>query len=65
MTDEFEMLVIEQVLDVRAAAGKEVVKANDVGAVGEETFAQMRTEKSGTARDKDALLKMHFPIQFN
>jgi hypothetical protein len=63
--DELEMLVIEQGLDVRATAGKEIVKTNNICAAGQQALTQMRTEKSGTAGDKDALLQMHFFAQLS
>jgi hypothetical protein len=47
MADQFEMLVIEQRIDVLPRAGEEIVDTKDVCAVGEQPLAQMRPEKSG------------------
>jgi len=59
VSDELEVLVVEQMLDVRARAGKKVVEANDVGALRQQAFAQVRPEKSGAVSNKDSSLEMH------
>ena len=40
--------------DVALGAGKEVVQTDDVVAVVQQAFTEMRAEETGTARDKDA-----------
>src|SRR5450759_126734 len=57
--DELEVFVVEQMLDVRACAGKKVVETNDVGALRQQAFAQVRPEKTGAACNKDTSLEMH------
>jgi hypothetical protein len=47
--DEFKMFLFEQMFDVAARTGEKIVEANDVGAFRQQSFAQMRAEKSGTA----------------
>jgi hypothetical protein len=61
MADQLEVLVIEQVLDVLSGAGEEIVDAEDIGALRQQPFAQMRPEKPGPARHQNAPLKMHTP----
>ena len=59
MADQLEALVIEQVLDVAAGAGEEIVDADDIGALGQQALAQMRAEEAGAAGDQNALFEMH------
>ena len=63
VADQFEVLVVEQMLDIGARAGEKIVEADDVGALVQQAFAQMRAEKSGTAGDENTPLQMHFPIR--
>src|SRR5262245_32800723 len=59
VADHFEVLVIEQVFDIAARASKEVVRTDDDRSVCQQTLAQVRPKKAGTARDQYALLKVH------
>ena len=49
--DQGEALVAEQVLDVRRAAGDEVVDAVDLVTLGEQPGAEMGADESGAAGD--------------
>ena len=57
--DDLEIRIADNVRDVLLAPGIEIVDANDVAAVGQEPFAQVRAEKSGPAGDQHALLVGH------
>ena len=54
LLDEHEAPVGEEVRDVVGRARPEVVHANDVVAVLEEPFAEMRADEAGAAGDEDA-----------
>ena len=54
MPHEFEPRMRQQVLDVLLAAGEEVVDANHIVPVLDETIAKVGAEKPGAAGDKDA-----------
>jgi hypothetical protein len=41
VADKFEMLVIEQVLDIGARSGEKIVEAQNVGALIEQAFAKV------------------------
>ena len=55
VADQLEARVVEQVLDVGARAGEEVVEAHDLVPIGEQALAQMRAEEAGAAGDQNAL----------
>ena len=55
---QFKTLVIEQMLDVVPSAGEEIIHAEHLAAALQELLAEMRAEKSSSARNKDAFLKM-------
>ncbi len=55
MADELEVRPVQQVRDVRFLAREEVVHADDVLAGLDEPVTQVRTEKAGSAGDKNAL----------
>jgi hypothetical protein len=54
VADEFEAVVVEEVLDVAFSAGEEVVEADDFVAFVEEAFAEVGAEEAGSAGDEDA-----------
>jgi hypothetical protein len=53
MADELEAWIAHQVQDVGLASREEVVQAQDIVPLGEETVTEMRAEKSGTTGDED------------
>ncbi len=57
--DEVEVAASEQVLDVLRLAGDQIVDRDDRHPLGEETFAQMRSEEAGAAGDQSPL---HAPV---
>jgi hypothetical protein len=50
---QLEVRVVQQVLDVGARAGVEVVDADDVVALGHQPFAQVAAQEAGAAGDED------------
>jgi hypothetical protein len=62
MTDQLEFLAVQQVLEVAARSGKEVVDAHDVGAFRKQTFGKMGAEEAGSAGDQYARFKMHLQM---
>jgi hypothetical protein len=65
--DEFEARMIVQVLDIALAAGEEVVGAQDLMALLQQTVAQVRAQETGAARDQYSLADVigaHFSTQF-
>ena len=54
MADEFKSVVVQEFGDILLASGKKIVEADDFAAFAQQSFAQMRTDKSGTAGDKYA-----------
>lgn len=54
MAHQLEVWVIEQMQDVVFGAGEEVVQADDIVAVVQQSFAQVRAEEAGTAGDERA-----------
>ena len=65
MTQHLEVLVVEQVCDVGAATGIEVVDTEYVVAVVQQTFTKVRAEKAGTARHQDPLYTVIVPHFFS
>jgi hypothetical protein len=59
VAQELEPVIVEEVLDVLAGAGEEVVEADDLVAGAEQLLAEVRAEKSGAAGDEDA---RHAPL---
>ena len=55
VADEIEARMAEQVRDVRLAAGEQIVDAEHVVPLPDQPVAQMRTQKSRTTGDEDAL----------
>ena len=53
MAQQLEVRVVEQVLDVLAPAGEEVVQADDVVALGQQPVAEMGADEPGAAGDED------------
>jgi hypothetical protein len=54
VSQDLKTLDIEQVLDIRSAAGEEVVEADDVVALCQEPFADVGADETGAAGDEDA-----------
>ncbi len=52
--DELEVRVIHQVGDVLLAPGEEIVRADDFVVLLEQAFAEVGSEESGSASDKNA-----------
>ena len=48
MSQQFEALVAEQVLDIRPRPREEIVNAKNLVTASKQTLAQMRTEKAGS-----------------
>jgi hypothetical protein len=59
MADEFEALLANEMLDVAARAGEEIVDTDYFRALRQQAVAQMGAEEAGAAGHHDALLKMH------
>lgn len=52
VTEQFEVGVIPQMLHVYPTTRKEIVEANDLVPVREQTLAQMTSQESGSAGDQ-------------
>jgi hypothetical protein len=65
VADQFEALVVEQVLDVDPRARIKIVQADDLGAAVQQPLAQMRAKKAGAAGDQNAVFQMHDPDLFS
>ena len=52
-------IVIEQVLDIAARAAKEIVHANHIGTLGDQTIAKVRTQEARSTGDQYSLFQMH------
>src|SRR6185295_9539879 len=59
VADQLEVLVIEQRLHISARAGKEVVDAEDLRALSDQTCTKMGAEKACPAGDQNTLFEMH------
>ena len=55
VADQFEPRVTEKVADIVLVSSEEVVEADDFVTAFDEAIAEMRTEKSGSAGDKNGL----------
>ena len=51
---QFEVRVVEQMRDIRARAGEEIVDARTSWPSASKPLAQVRAEESGAAGDQDA-----------
>jgi hypothetical protein len=56
--DDFKTTMIEHALDVTTGSSKIIIDANDIGALLEQTFAEVGTEKSGSSGDQHARLEV-------
>jgi len=56
---QFEMLVIEQLLNILASAGEKVIGAENVPAIRKKPFAKMRAKESCAPGHQNPLLQMH------
>ena len=54
VTDDFKARVGQQVFDVLLGTGEEVVHTDDFAAFLQQTFAEVGSQKSGSACDEDA-----------
>jgi hypothetical protein len=54
VSHEFEIRQLQQMRDVRFLAREKVIEADDIVALGDEPFAEVRTEKPGAAGHQDA-----------
>src|SRR5690606_3630305 len=54
LVEEAEVLVTEQMLDVREVAGQQVVHADDLAAVGDQPLTQVRSDEAGAAGDENS-----------
>ena len=59
VADQFETLVVQQMLDIAARAAEEIIDADDVGALRKQPLAKVRAEKTRPAGYQDLLFKMH------
>ena len=59
MPHELESFVVEQVFDIAACAGEEIVDADHVRAFVHQSVAQVRSEEAGAAGYQDARFEMH------
>ena len=59
MPDDFEVLMVEQMLDITARTGEEVVDAEDNSSVREQALAKVRAEEASTAGNQDSLFDVH------
>src|SRR5215475_3270387 len=59
MPDHFEVLMVEQVLDIATRTGEKVIDADDDRSIGKQAFAKMRAEETSTARHQYSPLKVH------
>jgi hypothetical protein len=50
--DDFKTMMIEHALDVTPRSGEIIIDADDIGALLEQTLAEMRAEKSGSSSDQ-------------
>jgi len=50
--DDFKTMMIEHALDVTPRSGEIIIDANDIGALLEQTFAEVGAEKSGSSSDQ-------------
>lgn len=60
MAKQFEKGIVEEMGYISFGARVEIVHAQNVAAVSEEVFAEMRPDESGTAGNKDAPLVFFF-----
>ena len=54
MTDELELFIVEKMDDVLLSSGEKIVEANNFITFGQKSFAQMRTDKPGTAGNENS-----------
>ncbi len=62
MADDFKAMMIEHALNVAPCSGEIVIDTEDIGALLEQTLAQMRAEKSGAPGDQHTRFEMHCRI---
>jgi len=54
VANQFKLMIVEQVNDVLASAGEKIVERDDFVAVIEQSFAQMRADKTRAAGYKNS-----------
>jgi hypothetical protein len=57
--NKFEPMMVEQMINVALRASEEIVQANDIPTISEQSLTEMRTEKAGSASNQYASFKMH------
>ena len=63
MAYHLEAGITHEVIQIRSAAGKEIVDTKHVVTVVQEALAQMRTDKSGAASDQYLFAQhAHYPL---
>jgi hypothetical protein len=55
VAQKLELVIVEQVLDVGACPGEEIVETHELVAVREEAIAEVGAEKASTAGHEDSL----------
>jgi hypothetical protein len=53
--DKLEILVVEKMFDVAPRLGKKNINADDFATFGNQPIAKLRSDRSSSARDQDAL----------
>jgi len=51
---QLEPMIVQQIRDILFTARKEIIKANDIVAVGQKPLAKVRANKTGAAGDKNS-----------
>jgi hypothetical protein len=64
MPYHFEVLMVEQMLDVATRSGKEIIDADNDRAISKQAFAQMRAEETGTAGNQYTFFEVHLTNPF-
>jgi len=60
--NQFEALVVQQMIYVTSSPGKEVIGAEETGAFAEQSLTKMRHKKSSSSCHHNASLIMHLPV---
>jgi hypothetical protein len=59
MPYQLEPRLHHKMRDIRLGASKEIIDAKDIMSLGEQAFAKVRTQKAGTARNKNSVHFSH------
>ena len=63
MADQFKVRFAQQVANILLLAGEEVIEADDIMPLGNESVAQVRTQKSGPAGNEDTFERVRHRLQ--